>query len=65
MDAIAIDHEGIAVIDYDRCIGCGLCVITCPADAIILEKKPREKRKVPPKNSSEQMLTLAKKRGII
>jgi ferredoxin len=24
----------------DRCIGCGLCVTTCPADALKLEKKP-------------------------
>lgn len=65
MDAIAIDNEGIAVIDYDRCIGCGLCVITCPSEAIFLEKKPEEKRKIPPKNSAEQMLSLARKRGVI
>ncbi len=65
MDAIAIDHEGIAVIDYDRCIGCGLCVLTCPSYAICLEKKPEEKRKIPPKNSADQMITLAKKRGVI
>ncbi len=65
MDAISMNHEGIAVIDYDRCIGCGLCVITCPSDTILLEKKSEEKRKIPPKNSLEQMLTLAKQRGII
>ncbi|HUN54166.1 MAG TPA: 4Fe-4S binding protein [Smithella sp.] len=65
MDAITINHEGIAVIDYDRCIGCGLCVMTCPSDAMFLEEKPEGEKKVPPKNSSDQMLALAKKRGII
>ncbi len=65
MDAIAIDNEGIALVDYDGCIGCRLCVITCPSDAIILEKKSEENRKIPPKNSSDQMLTLAMKRGVI
>jgi Na+-translocating ferredoxin:NAD+ oxidoreductase subunit B len=65
MDAITINDDDVAVIDYDRCIGCGLCVITCPGEAIILKAKSEEKRKVPPKNSLEQMLTLAGRRGFI
>lgn len=65
MDALSMDNEGIAVIDYDRCIGCGLCVPTCPSAAMLLEKKPEEKRKIPPKNAREQMLTLARKRGVL
>ena len=65
MDAISIDNDGMAVIDHDRCIGCGLCIITCPSEAILLKSKPEENRKVPPKNSLEQMLTLAGKRGVI
>jgi Na+-translocating ferredoxin:NAD+ oxidoreductase subunit B len=65
MDAISIDDEGIAVINYDRCIGCGLCVPTCPAEAITLIDKSEDKRKIPPKSSLEQMLTLAKKRGVV
>ena len=65
MDAITMNHEGIAVINYDRCIGCGLCVMTCPCDAMNLIEKPEGMRKVPPKNSSDQMINLAKKRGVI
>ena len=29
----------ISNIDNDRCIGCGTCVATCPADVIRLDKK--------------------------
>jgi Pyruvate/2-oxoacid:ferredoxin oxidoreductase delta subunit len=65
MDAVTINDDGVAVIDYDRCIGCGLCVTTCPAGAIILKEKSEENRKIPPKNSLEQMLTLAGRRGVL
>ncbi len=65
MDAISIDNDGMAVIDHDRCIGCGLCVPTCPGEAILLTGKSEEKRKLPPTNSLEQMLTLARKRGVV
>jgi Na+-translocating ferredoxin:NAD+ oxidoreductase subunit B len=65
MDAVSADDEGVAIIDYDRCIGCGLCAAACPSDGVRLEMKPEEKRKIPPKTSLEQMLTLARKRGVI
>jgi len=65
MDAVTINKDDVAVINLDRCIGCGLCITTCPADAIVLREKPDEKRKFPPKNSLEQMLTLAGRRGVI
>jgi NAD-dependent dihydropyrimidine dehydrogenase PreA subunit len=64
MDAVSLNDD-TAVIDYNRCIGCGLCVTTCPVEAIALKGKDEEKRKIPPKNSLEQMLTLAGKRGVI
>jgi ferredoxin len=25
------------VVDRDKCIGCGVCVIGCPEDAIVME----------------------------
>ena len=40
-DALHIDHEsGIAVVDIDKCTGCGKCVKTCPRH--LLELVPVE-----------------------
>jgi ferredoxin len=36
MEAIGLEH--VAVIDQQRCIGCGLCATTCSAEAIVLER---------------------------
>jgi NAD-dependent dihydropyrimidine dehydrogenase PreA subunit len=30
--------NGIALIDLEKCYGCGNCVIKCPVDALILEE---------------------------
>lgn len=53
-----------AVVNKDRCIGCGLCVTTCPSEAIELVLKPEEQLKTPPPTSMEQMMNMAVKRGI-
>jgi Na+-translocating ferredoxin:NAD+ oxidoreductase RNF subunit RnfB len=47
MDAITMVDDK-SVVDLNRCIGCGNCVVTCPTDAMELHKKEREK--VPPEN---------------
>jgi Fe-S-cluster-containing hydrogenase component 2 len=39
VQAIAVNLE-VAEIDYDRCIGCGLCVGACPSEAMDLVVKP-------------------------
>ncbi len=61
MDAIEITD--IAHVNLDRCIGCGLCVMACTNDAIKLI--PKEEKKIPPKTSGEQMMQMAKQRGIL
>jgi ferredoxin len=45
MEAIS-SPEGKAVVDRLRCIGCALCVTTCPSGALRLE--PNEKPRIPP-----------------
>jgi len=65
MGALQMDGEGIARVDPDRCIGCGLCVVSCPTEAIALVAKPEEARRVPPTSMAEQMMLLARKRGLL
>jgi len=65
MDAISISTQMVAQVNLDRCIGCGLCVTTCPAEAIGLEKKEEEAFQVPPETTFEQMMNMARDRGII
>ena len=65
MAAIAVGDDGIAVVNPDRCIGCGLCVTDCPAGAVKLVPKPEEKRRVPPAGSMDQMIAMARKRGLM
>jgi formate hydrogenlyase subunit 6/NADH:ubiquinone oxidoreductase subunit I len=42
MDAV-VSGDAAAEVKHSHCIGCGLCVTTCPTEAISLEKVPEEK----------------------
>ncbi|MDI6796926.1 MAG: 4Fe-4S binding protein [Desulfatibacillaceae bacterium] len=63
MSAIAIEDDA-ARVNPARCIGCGLCVTTCPTDAISLVKKPESELAIPPQTGLDQMMLMAKNRGI-
>ncbi|HUV78421.1 MAG TPA: 4Fe-4S binding protein [Desulfobacterales bacterium] len=63
MDAIEV--EDTARVDRERCIGCGLCVTECPVDAMTLKQKAAADQYVPPKNTFETYLTMARERGKI
>jgi ferredoxin len=65
MGAVEVAEDASARIDRDRCIGCGLCVTTCPEEALTLMKKSAANIQTPPANAAEQMLQLARKRGIL
>ena len=42
-----------AVLDPDKCIGCGVCVYKCPTESLILER--RKEVYEPPKDVREWM----------
>ena len=49
MDAISLD-TGAAVVAASHCIGCALCIDTCPSGALSMRRTPQSR--VPPKNTS-------------
>jgi NAD-dependent dihydropyrimidine dehydrogenase PreA subunit len=36
MEAIAVGDEEYAVVDAEKCIGCGVCTPTCPTESVDL-----------------------------
>ncbi len=55
--------DDYVVLDRDRCIGCGLCVTTCPEDALRLERKPETEQPMVPANQKEAFALRAKARA--
>jgi ferredoxin len=41
MLAISIDDH-MAEVDYELCLGCGVCINSCPTEALRLEKRGEE-----------------------
>lgn len=65
MDALVMNDHGVIEISENQCIGCGLCVTTCPVEALELIDKPSKDQRIPPASMGEQMMTMAKSRGIL
>jgi len=61
MEAIQME-DGSAVINLDRCIGCGLCVPTCDVKAIRLQAKEPKDRQEPPARLSDTYTRIAQER---
>jgi formate hydrogenlyase subunit 6/NADH:ubiquinone oxidoreductase subunit I len=61
MDAV-VEVGDVYDIDLERCIGCGLCVPSCPADACSLV--PKAEPAPLPKNVFEQQKQIAQERGL-
>ncbi|BBO66217.1 hypothetical protein DSCA_01470 [Desulfosarcina alkanivorans] len=65
MGALTMGMEETVRVDPDRCIGCGLCVVTCPTEALRLIPKAGADCRIPPTSMAEQMMLMAKKRRLI
>lgn len=61
----AIDEtDGTYRVNSSKCIGCGLCVSTCPTEAIQLFHKKQEDIESPPEDENDWWEKKAKARGV-
>jgi electron transport complex protein RnfB len=51
-----------AQVMEQRCIGCGLCVPACPAEAISM--KERKDKEAPPETFADTLSRIATERGV-
>jgi Na+-translocating ferredoxin:NAD+ oxidoreductase subunit B len=61
MDAIA-EMDGSFAVSGERCIGCGVCTVDCPSDAIMLRPRPPRERSTPPGNIASWAISRAARR---
>ena len=55
-------EDGVPVLNRDRCIGCGLCVSTCPTESLTLVRKPEPEQSKIPMDMKEASIRLGRER---
>jgi len=50
VEAIEETDGGDYLVLGERCIGCGVCVVTCPTEAMTMKSRPESEHTVPPRN---------------
>jgi len=58
------EGEEVYQVIRERCIGCGLCVPTCPSEAVQLVRKPAEELVSPPKDEMDWYDERGRQRGV-
>jgi Fe-S-cluster-containing hydrogenase component 2 len=59
-----VEEDGAYRVIESQCIGCGLCVTTCPTDAVTLVAKQPSARELPPENEDQWFEKRAQARGV-
>jgi len=62
MQALAEEGDRVT-LNTDRCIGCGLCVSTCPSGALTLVRKPDSERTQTPLTMNATWRTTSQAQG--
>jgi electron transport complex protein RnfB len=62
--AIAEAADGVRVVQRERCIGCGLCVTSCPSESARLRRKPEDEIVPPPATFGAWERRRLKARGV-
>ena len=65
MEAISLNDSGQADVNLTRCIGCGVCLTACDYEAAKLNAKSDQNKREVPASTRDQMIMMAKKRGLI
>lgn len=63
-DALALDDNGVMGVNRLRCVGCGVCVLTCPDDALSLSRRPDDEIKPVPATHHDWDAARAAARGL-
>ena len=58
------ESGGVYAVNEKQCIGCGLCVSACPANAVTLAARPGSETLVPPADEQAWYDERARKRGV-
>jgi Pyruvate/2-oxoacid:ferredoxin oxidoreductase delta subunit len=61
-DALSVDT--VAVVDSRRCVGCGVCVLACPEEALFLVRRKDDEILPPPETNREWGMARAISRGL-
>ena len=63
LEALGISEE-VCVVNTERCIGCGVCSISCPENALRLVSRDSEDKDTPPESLMEWGMLKATSRGV-